>query len=103
MTDEQRTRIEAAAFRSLLAHLAHRTDVQNVDMMGHTGFCRNCLADWYQKAAGDEGLDIDRADARAEIYGMSGDDWKEKYQKPATDAQLALMKDSLGKNEGRGF
>lgn len=103
MTEDQRIRIEAAAFRTLLSHLAYRSDVQNIDMMGHTGFCRNCLADWYQKAAADEGVVLDKADARAAIYGMSGDVWKEKFQQPATDAQMALMKQSLQKNEGRGF
>ena len=36
----------AAAFRRLVAHLQHRHDAQNIDLMGLAGFCRNCLADW---------------------------------------------------------
>ena len=45
-----RTELEAAAFRRLLAHLNARADVQNIDMMNLTGFCRNCLSRWYQEA-----------------------------------------------------
>ena len=37
-----RERIEAAAFRKLVAHLRERHDVQNIDMMNLAGFCRNC-------------------------------------------------------------
>ena len=36
----------ATAFRRLVTHLQHRTDVENIDLMGLAGFCRNCLADW---------------------------------------------------------
>lgn len=53
----------AAAFRRLVRHLRHRDDVQNIDMMGHTGFCRNCLADWIN----DAGAGLSKADARAVI------------------------------------
>ena len=35
----------AQTFWRLIEHLQHRTDVQNVDLMGLAGFCRNCLAD----------------------------------------------------------
>ncbi|MGO4842672.1 DUF1244 domain-containing protein, partial [Rhizobiaceae sp. 2RAB30] len=31
LTDEQRRDFEAAAFRTLVAHLRNRTDVQNID------------------------------------------------------------------------
>ena len=40
----------AAAFRRLVAHLRHRTDAQNVDLMGLAGFCRNCLGDCVAEA-----------------------------------------------------
>ena len=40
----------AAAFRRLVAHLQHRHDAENIDLMGLTGFCRNCLADWVMEA-----------------------------------------------------
>mgnify|MGYP001566790021 FL=1 len=50
--DEQtQIELEAAAFRRLRDHLAKRTDVQNIDMMNLTGFCRNCVSRWYQGAA----------------------------------------------------
>ena len=42
ITDEQKIALEAAAFRRLAAHLQDRTDVQNIDMMNLSGFCRNC-------------------------------------------------------------
>ena len=43
--------LEAAAFRRLVAHLRDAPDVQNIDLMNLAGFCRNCLANWYQDAA----------------------------------------------------
>ena len=33
----------AYAFRQLVAHLQQRTDVQNIEMMILSGFCRNCM------------------------------------------------------------
>ncbi|GEQ97368.1 hypothetical protein JCM17844_10050 [Iodidimonas gelatinilytica] len=60
MTDDQRMAVEATAFRTLLKHLAHRTDVQNVDLMAVGGFCRNCLAEWYQSAAKEVGVELDK-------------------------------------------
>lgn len=47
--------VAATAFRRLLDHLRHRTDVQNVDLMGEAGFCRNCLADWIADASAQQG------------------------------------------------
>lgn len=81
--------IEAAAFRTLLAHLRERSDVQNIDLMILAGFCRNCLADWYQQAAASAGVTIDREQARERIYGMRFGDWKAKHQVAATPEQLA--------------
>ena len=52
MDNKTKLEIEAAAFRSLKDHLMEkRTDVQNIDLMNLAGFCRNCLARWYQEAA----------------------------------------------------
>ena len=51
MTDVD-DRTAAEAFRRLVAHLQHRTDAQNVDLMGLAGFCRNCLGDWLCEASG---------------------------------------------------
>lgn len=103
MDSDMRNRIEAAAFRRLISHLQHRNDVQNVDLMGLGGFCRNCLADWYRDAAADAGVDIDRDAAREDIYGMPYAAWKERYQQPATDEQLRRMEESVARNKGRGF
>ena len=44
MDDKTRLELEAAAFRSLVDHLRERTDVQNIDLMNLSGFCRNCLS-----------------------------------------------------------
>lgn len=97
--DPKQAQIEAAVFRRLLAHLDHRKDVQNIDLMGHSGFCRNCLSDWYAEAAKAQGLTIDRESARERVYGMPYDDFKSRYQTKATDAQLALMQESVAKNK----
>jgi uncharacterized protein len=86
-----RTELEAAAFRRLLDHLNSRTDVQNIDMMNLTGFCRNCLSRWYQEAATERGLDIDKEAARTIVYGMPYEDWKAQHQTEATEAQQAAF------------
>ena len=75
------TELEAAAFRRLVAHLQERKDVQNIDLMNLAGFCRNCLSKWYLAAAEDQGVEMDYDAAREHIYGMSYDEWKQKYQK----------------------
>ena len=97
--DPKQAQIEAKVLRRLLAHLDHRKDVQNIDLMGHSGFCRNCLSDWFQQAAEEEGISIDKDTARERIYGMPYSDFKNKYQQPATDAQLQLMDESIAKNK----
>ena len=71
---------EAAAFRRLLAHLQDRTDVQNIDLMNLGGFCRNCLSKWYRAEAGERGIELSDQDARAYVYGMPYDEWKQRYQ-----------------------
>ena len=83
----------AAAFRRLVRHLRHRSDAQNVDLMGLAGFCRNCLSDWIGEAAG-----LDKAAAREAIYGEPYDSWKAKHQAEATPEQLARMQQSVAKN-----
>jgi hypothetical protein len=89
MDDQTRTELEAAAFRSLVAHLRERTDVQNIDLMNLSGFCRNCLSRWYQEAANERGIDMDKDAAREIVYGMPYDDWRAKYQTEASDEQKA--------------
>ncbi|MDB5677493.1 DUF1244 domain-containing protein [Sphingomonas bacterium] len=83
----------AQAFRRLIRHLRHRSDAQNVDLMGLAGFCRNCLSDWIGEAAG-----IDKAVAREAIYGMAYDQWKATHQAEATPEQLRRMEESVAKN-----
>ena len=97
MDDQTRIELEAAAFRRLQQHLMQdRTDVQNIDMMNLAGFCRNCLSRWYQEAANEKGIEMDKAEAREIFYGMPFEDWKDKYQTEASEAQKAAFKDSHG-------
>jgi len=63
-------RIEAAVFRRLLSHLDDRKDVQNIDLMNLSGFCRNCLSKWYAQAAEEQGVVLDKEAAREIVYGM---------------------------------
>jgi len=96
--DPKQAQIEAAVFRRLIDHLDQRKDVQNIDLMGWSGFCRNCLADWYREAAEAQGEVVGKDAARERIYGMPYSDYKNQYQTKATDAQLKLMQESVAKN-----
>lgn len=89
--EKTRQELEAAVFRRLVSHLRARTDVQNIDMMNLAGFCRNCLSNWYQDAAAEKGIDLEKPNAREIVYGMSYEDWKEKYQTEATPEQKAAF------------
>ncbi|MBX3597937.1 MAG: DUF1244 domain-containing protein [Rhizobiaceae bacterium] len=90
-TDEQRRDFEAAAFRKLLQHLSQRSDVQNIDLMNLAGFCRNCLANWYQEAAKAQGTELTKEEAREIVYRMPYADWQEKHQRPASEEQKAAF------------
>jgi hypothetical protein len=92
MDDQTRTELEAAAFRQLVAHLRERTDVQNIDLMNLSGFCRNCLSKWYKAAAEEKGLAMDYDEAREIVYGMPYEEWKAKYQTEATAEQKEAFK-----------
>jgi hypothetical protein len=83
----------AAAFRRLVGHLQHRTDAQNVDLMGLAGFCRNCLGDWVADAG-----DLDKAAGREAVYGMPYAQWKAQHQGEATPEQIKRMEESVAKN-----
>lgn len=83
----------AAAFRRLVRHLRHRSDAQNVDLMGLSGFCRNCLSDWIGEAGS-----LDKEAARTAIYGMPYAEWKAMHQGEATPEQLQRMQESVAKN-----
>ena len=86
-----RTELEAAAFRTLVDHLRKRTDVQNIDLMNLSGFCRNCLSKWYRAAAEDRGHNLSYEDAREIVYGMPYADWKAAHQTEATPEQQAAF------------
>lgn len=86
--------VAAAAFRRLVRHLQRRHDAQNIDLMGLSGFCRNCLADWIR----DAGYEGDKDAARELIHGMPAAEWKATRQSEATPEQLARMDASLAKN-----
>ena len=85
--------VAAAAFRRLLAHLQHRTDAQNVDLMGLAGFCRNCLGDWVAEAGA-----MTKEAGRELVYGMPYAQWKAEHQAEATPEQIARMAESVAKN-----
>ena len=84
----------ASAFRRLVAHLQHRHDAENIDLMGLAGFCRNCLADWVMEAQ----PELSKDEARTLIHGMPSAEWKAQYQSEATPAQLQRMQESVAKN-----
>jgi hypothetical protein len=83
--------LQAAAFRTLIAHLRSRSDVQNIDLMNLAGFCRNCLSRWYREAAEAKGIALADADAREIIYGMPYKEWQALNQKPASAEQQAAF------------
>ena len=87
--------LAATAFHRLVDHLRMRSDVQNVDLMGLAGFCRNCLADWVSEASNGA---LSRDEARQAIYGMPQSEWKARHQAEATPEQLARMDASVALN-----
>jgi hypothetical protein len=91
MDTQTKTALEAAAFRRLVGHLQTRKDVQNIDLMILSGFCRNCLSKWYKAAAEERGVELEYNEALEAVYGMSYDQWKEKHQAKATPEQLAAF------------
>ena len=91
LSDQQKTELEAAAFRRLLHHLRERTDVQNIDLMNLAGFCRNCLSNWYRDAATEAGLDMTKDQSREIVYGMPYEEWKKRHQNEATGDQKAAF------------
>ena len=88
ITKEQQDLLDAVAFRRLVAHLQNRTDVQNIDLMILADFCRNCLSNWYQEAAEEAGIDLDKEMARERVYGMAYEDWKDRYQTEASQEKM---------------
>jgi hypothetical protein len=92
MDDATRTELEAAAFRALRDHLmVKRPEVQNIDLMNLAGFCRNCLARWYQEAAEARGIPMTKDAAREIFYGMPYEDWRAAQQTEADAAKKAAF------------
>jgi len=85
------TRLEAAAFRRLAAHLRARADVQNIDLMNLAGFCRNCLSNWLKDAADEAGVAATKEGLRTHVYGMPYEEWKATHQTEAGAGQLAAF------------
>lgn len=101
MDDQTLTEIEAAAFRTLRAHLMEkRTDVQNIDLMNLAGFCRNCLSRWMQEAAAEKGIELSKEAARELFYGMPYADWKAQNQTEADAGKQAAFKQAFAENVG---
>jgi hypothetical protein len=92
LDDATRTDLEAAAFRTLVAHLRARSDVQNIDLMNLAGFCRNCLSNWLKDAADARGVPLSKDESREAVYGMPYEEWKARHQKEASTEQRAKMK-----------
>lgn len=94
MDKQIKTELEAAAFRRLRAHLIARSDVQNIDLMNLGGFCRNCLARWYQEAAHEKGIEMSKGEGRRLFYGMEFSEWKDRFQTEASTQQKVAFEKS---------
>tara|TARA_B100001093_G_C26321739_1_gene797993 strand:+ start:59 stop:304 length:246 start_codon:yes stop_codon:yes gene_type:complete len=81
MNENQKKEIQSATFERLLKHLDERKDVQNIDLMNLSGFCRNCLSTWFREEAEKKGITISDPDARKHVYGMPYSEWKKNFQK----------------------
>ena len=97
MDSNQKLRIDSQVLKKLLNHLQNRTDVQNIDLMNLSGFCRNCLSRWYSEAAQENGVELNKNDAREIVYGMPHSVWKEKYQTDASENQKNKFKNNKSK------
>ncbi len=99
MDDQTRTELEAAAFRALRHHLMEaRPEVQNIDLMNLAGFCRNCLARWYQEAANARGIEMTKDEAREIYYGMPYDDWRAQNQTESDAGKKAAFEAAFRTN-----
>ena len=81
MNNKTNQELQSATFERLIKHLRDRNDVQNIDLMKLSGFCRNCLSKWYKEEADKKGVEISDLEAREHVYGMPYSEWKEKHQK----------------------
>ena len=98
MDNKTNQELQSATFERLIKHLRDRRDVQNIDLMNLSGFCRNCLSKWYLAAAEKKNISLDYNQSRELVYGMPYDEWKSKYQKEATKEQLEKFNEGKKKN-----
>ena len=94
MNNNTQKELYAEVLETLIDHLQKRNDVQNIDLMNLSGFCRNCLSKWYRSAAEKRNMNMSYEEAREKIYGMPYSEWKEKYQTEATKEQLDKLKNN---------
>ncbi|MCX7555116.1 DUF1244 domain-containing protein [Marinicella sp. S1101] len=87
-TFDNETLIKARVLDRLIDHLDNHKEVQNIDLMILAKFCRNCLSKWMAAEAQELGEDLDLDAAKKVVYKMDPKEWKEKYQKAATQEQL---------------
>ena len=102
MNNEQKTKVESIVFKKLIEHLQNRTDVQNIDLMNLSGFCRNCLSRWYAEAASETGFEIGKDEAREIVYGMPHSVWKQKHQTDADVNQNHKFEKSIAEDHKHG-
>ena len=95
MDDKNKLKIESEVLKKLLSHLQNRTDVQNIDLMNLSGFCRNCLSRWYTEAAQENGVELNKDDAKEIVYGMPPSVWKEKHQTESSEKQKSDFKNKV--------
>ena len=88
MTKNLDKELLAEVAETLILHLQNRKDVQNIDLMNLSGFCRNCLSKWYVAAAQKKNININYEEAREMIYGMPYEDWKNKFQNEASNKRV---------------
>ena len=98
MNNEKRLKIESEVLKKLISHLQKRTDVQNIDLMNLSGFCRNCLSRWYSEAANENGVELNKDDAKEIVYGMPHSVWKDKYQTEANKNEKNNFKNKEKEN-----
>ena len=60
---DKKTEIEAATFRRILKHLQDHPDVQNIDLMNLSNFCRNRISKWYASESSIHGEALEYDDA----------------------------------------
>lgn len=82
------TIIKARVLDRLIDHLDNNKDVQNIDLMILAKFCRNCLSKWMVSEAEELDVELSVEDAKKAVYKMDFKEWKNKYQKEATQEQL---------------